>query len=393
MEAIKERKIKDNLKRIILLLILLLGMGMTAQEPEDFNIFVQDSEGPWYQDFSFMSATPPDMTEHLTWKHNYKEVYYRYLQGIFIVSKDGNKYGLVDEKNTSITPLQYDEMDYFTYPDKIIWAKENGKWGALNYKGKTVIPFVYDSIKRPHSSLHFPTRLYAVESKGRWGFVDKDNKTIVPFIYDDANAFFSSYPVMDYTEVKKDNKWGAVNKEGKLTVPIIYDRLTCCRNNQYIAKRESKTGVVSGENEIIVPLEYDAVHSLKDKEKVYTVVLNGLTGYIDNKGKILSLPRYEKAEDFRGGLAEVSENGKWGIMDDQGNLVAPCKYEAVKRFLFYDLIFMRYNNKWGVLSAEGKEIVPCKYYYIKDLEHPDTTIKAYSCGQGFEIDFSGKILK
>lgn len=98
MEAIKERKIKDNLKRIILLLILLLGMGMTAQEPEDFNIFVQDSEGPWYQDFSFMSATPPDMTEHLTWKHNYKEVYYRYLQRIFIVSKDGNKYGLVDEK-------------------------------------------------------------------------------------------------------------------------------------------------------------------------------------------------------------------------------------------------------------------------------------------------------
>ncbi len=157
-----------------------------------------------------MSATPPDMTEHLTWKHNYKKVYYRYLQGIFIVSKDGNKYGLVDEKNTSITPLQYDEMDYFTYPDKIICAKENGKWG---------------------------------------------------------------------------------------------------------------------------------------------------------------------------------------IMDDQGNLVAPCKYEAVKRFLFYDLIFVRYNNKWGVLSAEGKEIVPCKYYYIKDLEHPDTTIKAYSRGQGFEIDFSGKILK
>ena len=121
-------------------------------------------------------------------------------------------------------------------------------------------------------------RLYAVESKGRWGFVDKDNKTIVPFIYDDANAFFSSYPVMDYTEVKKDNKWGAVNKEGKITVPIIYDHLTCCRNNQYIAKRESKTGVVSGENEIIVPLEYDAVHSLKDKERVYTVVRSGLTG-------------------------------------------------------------------------------------------------------------------
>ncbi|QSI05303.1 WG repeat-containing protein [Treponema pedis] len=386
-------KIKDNLKRLILVLIVLLGSKMTAEETEYFNIFLQNDDEPYYQDFSMCSDYPPDMTASLPWKHSYKKIYYSYLLGIFIVSKDGEKYGLVDEKNTSITPLRYDEMDYFTYPDKIIWAKENGKWGALNYKGETLIPFVYDNIKIPNSSWYFPVSLYAVESKGKWGFVDKNNKTVVPLIYDDVNSSFRGYPTMNYTEVKQENKWGAINKEGKLTVPIIYNHLRYSRNNQYIAEKDGKRGVISVENEIIIPVEYDAIYPLKDKEIVYTVVLDGLTGYIDNKGTVLSLPRYKKAKDFCKGLAEVSENGKWGIIDEKGNLLLPCKYKTIKRFLFYDLIFVCENNKWGVISNEGKEIVPCEYYYIKDLEYPDTTIKAYSCGQSFEIDFTGKVLK
>ena len=50
-------------------------------------------------------------------------------------------------------------------------------------------------------------------------------------------------------------------------------------------------------------------------------------GFINKTGKHVISCKYDTANNFIEGLAEVERNGKWGIIDKSGNEVIPCKYD------------------------------------------------------------------
>ncbi len=209
------------MKKLVLLLVLLLnGKAMGQEEVNVLNFLDEytDKEEPRYEDFIWVSSFPPDITRNLKWKYKYKEVYYPHLMVFFVVSKDGKKYGLVDKENKQIIPLEYDEMDRFVYPDKIIWAKKDNKWGALDYKGTLVIPFEYDDIIKPYR-----TNLYAVKRHNKWGYIDKNNDVKIAFLYDEVTPFYKSIQTSsNYAKVKKGERWGIVNRKGEEIVHCEY---------------------------------------------------------------------------------------------------------------------------------------------------------------------------
>lgn len=47
-------------------------------------------------------------------------------------------------------------------------------------------------------------------------------------------------------------------------------------------------------------------------------------------GSLLSDFVFEDVRDFSGGLIAVKQNGKWGYADENGRLVIPCEYEALR---------------------------------------------------------------
>ena len=89
---------------------------------------------------------------------------------------------------------------------------------------------------------------------------------------------------------------------------------------------------------------YDDIDCLS--EGLARIERDGKYGFIDNTGQVVIPPKYDLAWDFSEGLARVSQNGKYGFIDKTGKVVIPLKYDKADSF---------YNGVAGVLDHSTGE--------------------------------------
>ena len=89
---------------------------------------------------------------------------------------------------------------------------------------------------------------------------------------------------------------------------------------------------------------YDDIDCLSDG--LARIERDGKYGFIDNTGQVVIPPKYDLAWDFSEGLARVSQNGKAGFIDNTGKVVIPLKYDKADSF---------YNGVAGVLDRSTGE--------------------------------------
>jgi len=65
---------------------------------------------------------------------------------------------------------------------------------------------------------------------------------------------------------------------------------------------------------------------------LFPVPVNGATGFINDRGKLVIPARYEAALPFSEGLAAVRREGRWGYIDRSGKEVIPCVYRTAESF-------------------------------------------------------------
>ncbi|MDR1594944.1 MAG: WG repeat-containing protein [Prevotellaceae bacterium] len=83
---------------------------------------------------------------------------------------------------------------------------------------------------------------------------------------------------------------------------------------------------------------------------------------------------YYHSRPFSEGLAAISENGRWGFIDQTGKTVVPFIYEKVNDFSDGLAAVEKSKYKWGVVDKTGKEVVPCIYSSIEpEYEYGRTT--------------------
>ena len=87
---------------------------------------------------------------------------------------------------------------------------------------------------------------------------------------------------------------------------------------------------------------------------------NGKYGFIDNSGNVVIPCKYDYAEGFSEGLALVRLDGKYGFIDKSGNEVVPCKYDDVHSFS-EGLASVSLDGKYGFIDKSGNVVIPCKY--------------------------------
>lgn len=126
---------------------------------------------------------------------------------------------------------------------------------------------------------------------------------------------------------------------------------------------------------------------------LWPIVQNGKWGYIDKTGKIVIAPQFDFAYSFSfgdvgfvnvGGKSESINigstgieqtsitGGKWGLVNDQGQMVIAPQFDAVLGGSMSvnsgttginPLSGFILGGKWGLIDKTGKIIVPTKYNY------------------------------
>ena len=105
-------------------------------------------------------------------------------------------------------------------------------------------------------------------------------------------------------------------------------------------------------------------------------------------GNLKISSQYEKVGfHFQNGVISAMKNGKWGMINTNGNTVVDFKYDEFDQYSTF--CRGKIGNKWGAFDSKGKELFGCKY---DEIDWVDTTYNYFPVtlnGQKGYVDFYG----
>ena len=153
----------------------------------------------------------------------------------------------------------------------------------------------------------------------------------------------------DYYALYENNLWGIVNSNGeKIIEPMYQEMLVVVDESKdvflctYDVNEEDgtyKTKVVNNKNEMIFT-GYNKVEALENidsngnlwyEENVLKVEQNGKYGLIDLEGNEIIAPIYEQIYTLKGVKNSfiIKQDGLYGLVNNKGNLIVPTKYKEI----------------------------------------------------------------
>lgn len=259
----------------------------------------------------------------------------RYNEGVMAV-KQNEKFAFIDSKGKKITNFSYDAARYFS--SNFAGVKLGNKWGYINKKGKLLIPARYDAVRE------FKEGFAPVRIKKKWGFINKQGKWLVKPIYDAAYNFSDGIAV-----VVVKNKRGFITKKGQFKIKPSYRRVL--RFSEGIAPVSTKKGqwyFVDKQNKQLFNKSYSSVRTFSEG---LTAVMNDENkwGYITKSGELKIQYQFDKAYDFKNGIALVRKEDNRGFINVNGKIIISLIYKDAYQFS-EGLAPVKKGNKWGYIK-------------------------------------------
>lgn len=270
------------------------------------------------------------------------------------VESEDYKVGYINKAGKLVIPYKYYKMgnmsDYlFSEGLASVYVKDEAKsvgynhvfkHGYIDVNGKEVIPFKYNSASNFKNGVavvyvrtgQYTGQLYYTKK----GLIDKTGKELTPVKYDDMGEFFDGLALVSVNKPNSNfaDKYGFIDRTGKEVIPMIYDKAaefseglayvehSCSTEYPYPCKKSfiDKTGKIVFNTEYSVDLlaqfseglllVYACTGEYPDQKCKY--------GFMDKTGKLVIPLKYDYAEAFGGGLANVELNGEKFKVDKKG---------------------------------------------------------------------------
>ncbi len=279
------------------------------------------------------------------------------------------KYVYIDKNGNTPIKESFVIADNFSEGLALVKLDYSSKIQYMNKKGEIVIDTEYTDGKG------FAEGMAPVMSgemlDGKWGFIDKKGREVIKPKYSGVDSFKDGIAtVLNGDFRKKDVKYGLINKKGKEVLPVEYDRIKATKNG-YIFKKDGKYGYLHKDG-TKTGLDYDKIVIINGKTGVTAAAIgtrerylsmidgstvlvekDGVTGYIDDLGKIHMPPKGYKALISRDGKVElIVKNRKFGYSTNDGNKIL-IKPSFIFGTVFNDgMAVVEKNGKIGVIDEE-----------------------------------------
>lgn len=300
-----------------------------------------------------------------------------------------NKWGFIDRAGNIIVQPIYDLV--FDFSGDIACVKLNNKWGAINKKGEIVIPIKYAT-----EHLHFSDYPFAVVSDSlKYGVIDRGGKTVVPFKYESILPVFEHKYDKVLFIVSESEKRGAYNSSGELIIPVKFNKIKTVENLYIIASTDEQTTIFNFSGKLIKSVDGNFKSALSEivivekngaqgfyhyQSNSYctpkfedirfyndtgTVVINGISRFINYKGEYIIKNSYRFARDFLHGVAIVGVYGGMKCINGKGEELSKL-YDEINNFAD-GLALVKLNNKYGYIDMTGNEVIPLQYAEAKQF--------------------------
>ncbi len=270
--------------------------------------------------------------------------------------------GFYDSKlNDYIIPPQFEEVQAFS--EGLAAVKIKSKWGFINSDAELVIPAKYDNYGTPEdfkngrAIVHGSSEALLIDKTGKTiarvsGHIDRNkshkfrilkNNTLVRMLtgYIDSTNF-------NIIKTKFFNELGDFSSNGLAAVEIS----------------KGKYGYIDETGKVVIDPKFDRAEKFSAVGLAFAK-LGKEHGYINDKGEFVLKPSfaYKDLGDFSdNGLAAFEGNhGKWGFFDKKGKIAIQPKYDRVEQFSQEGFSIVVMNKKRGVIDSKGNVIIPFKF--------------------------------
>ena len=310
------------------------------------------------------------------------------LKGItnsLLTKKDG-KYGLVDNVGTVIINNEYASIEPVSnqFENGYIVKNADGKYGIINYTKTVAVKTEFDDIKNVYAD----GKYYIVKEGDNWEVINSDGKKYLSGKYDDIISINGENAI-----VVKNKKYGVVGiADEKNIIDTNYNNITYAADNNYIVNNNGKYGIMNTDGNTSIEFKYsnivyrstgnfyeatngDYTSDLIDSQlnvklsKVIVSEVNEDKGYImvhdENKNKYYNFRFEEKTtqEILSSNTIFLSKNeeGKYGFVDRNGNVVVNYIYDEAKEQNDYGYASVKKDGLWGAVDSNGQVAISPSY--------------------------------
>lgn len=255
-------------------------------------------------------------------------------------------------------------------PDTITDTEDNYEWGAdeeivvrynIGDRSVSVNP-QWENMK------NLSNGLVAMKKNGLWGFIDRRGRTVVDSMYTEIRSWHADCTA----EVVKDGEAFTID-------------LSECAPNE--SDKPPIDGVTFPDT---IPDTTPELFSLTFSEGVARVLEDGLWGFIDEAGTMVSEPQWECAWPFSEGMAAVKKNGLWGFIDRKGTVMIEPQWEFAFPF-FHGFTKVKMDGKYGYIDQTGAVVSEPQWDAAHDFF--DGRAQVTRNGKDYYIDINGSIIE
>lgn len=379
------------------------------------------------------ASGPDGQAEIALWIHDTGEAYrveiVRWSQGQFVTAPDAYPYyfPVVVRYYERLTEEHPDYSYYWYYladaqyragmPEEALVSVRKALRFAEPYPARETLLELEKRIKemlanRGQSQQHvglFPASVKTTNGT-KWGYIDRSGSMVIRPKYDDAQDFQDN----GLGIVGMKGKYGLIDRSDRFVVKPIYQSISPFSEHRATVIDEQGFKMINEQGVVLTRRGYPYMAELKEGRAVYYVTDNGSGdgansryGYLDSAGQEVIPAQYEEANDFVDGKAVVKiqdrhyalidlhgrrlanyplayvgppgdgllafqkdSAGKYGYIDEQGNIVIPPAYTSAFPF-HHDRAIVNtaedYKSKYGVINKQGEWVIQPEYNDIRDL--------------------------
>lgn len=273
----------------------------------------------------------------------------------------GDNWGYSNAKGDLRIPVRFEEVDFFL--QDLAKVKLGGLWGLIDRKGNQFLPCAYNIVYGAGKQ----TRVVVCKGgdknghMGKWGFVPTylPNETNLELEYDLIRECGGE----GLLGVLKNGKWGAIDGRGKWRIPAEFDVQNPAHHT------------LNFDNQLIISLPTENAPDnpylkLRFANRLARVSQNGKWGFLNESGVAIVPLQYEFVGEFAEGLVAVvgkTQAGfRLGFVNNQNDTIVPLQYDVregvyQKTQFQQGLALVGQAGKLGYINTAGKAVVPFQY--------------------------------
>ena len=324
-----------------------------------------------------------------------------FSKNYIVVESNDYLYGLIDREGNEIIPCIYNDLRPLN--DNLYWAENEDEIIIIDREQNVLNNFVLDStFDRCSDGKHF----YIQDPDGYTGMIDENGKTIIEPIFADIGNYGEIIPVVVEEEnynyryvdtngeyafdrsfinagsfindravvATDDDEYYHIDKKGKPAYDERYDDVGPFTDSgvAWVHKAEKHISYLIDKDGNRVNSDFNAISidNTPYPDRFTYTVFEGYTGLVNDKGEIILDAKYSSLEfsdlsreedptslDY---IIVEDEEGKMGVIDKDGNIIAEPKYDTIYRYSD-DVALVYYNGEYNYLDTKGNLILEKGY--------------------------------